>query len=101
MLVREDPFTDIQSIAVNRKRSVVHRIGDQDGNQFLGKLAWPVVIRASSNHDRKSESLEVTQCPQVCAGFACGIGTAGIQWRIFPKCALRSETPVDFVGGYL
>src|SRR5574342_474776 len=47
MVLDVQPVPYVQSVPVNGKRSAVEYVVDHQRDELLGKLVWPVVVRAS------------------------------------------------------
>src|SRR5690606_24627777 len=49
MVIDVDPIADVLPVAVDRKRLVVHRVGDHQRDQLFGKLPRAVVVPAAGD----------------------------------------------------
>ena len=83
MIVDVDPVANIAALAVHRQALARHRLRDHQRNKFLRKLIRPVVIRAARNQPGKLMGAHVGQHQKVGRRFGRGVGTVGLQRRVF------------------
>src|SRR5262245_10026315 len=97
MLIGKDPFTYVQAVAINRKRPIVHGVRDEYRNQLFRKLAWAVVVRASSDQGRQTMRLVIRENQEVARSFTRRIGACGIQRSFFAKRPGGTKTAINLV----
>jgi hypothetical protein len=55
----KDPVPDVEAITIDGNWLILQGIGDNQGNQLLGKLVWPEVIGTAGNDYRNMMRLEI------------------------------------------
>ena len=63
------PVTDVQALAVDRKRLVVETVGDHQRNQLLREMIRSVVIGAAAYHHRQAVGPMIRKHQQISAGL--------------------------------
>ncbi|MNI85165.1 hypothetical protein D3C76_1749980 [compost metagenome] len=53
MIVHKQPVTDLRTVAIHWQRLAMNGVENDMGDQLLGKMVWPVVIRAVGDHHRQ------------------------------------------------
>src|SRR5690349_20771385 len=101
MFIGVNPLSNIQSISIDRQRTVFHCVGDEDGNELLRELIGTVIVGTSRHEARKPIRFEIAEYPKVRARFACGVGAARIDRRFFTESAIGTEAAVDLISGNL
>ena len=84
VVVHVQPVAHVQTVAVERQRQVVDRVGDEERNHLLGELVRPVVVRRARDDHRHAVG------GQVAVGQAIGAGLAR-RVRIARAAARRSR----------
>lgn len=93
------PVTNILPFSVHRKRFFQPDVVDEERDEFLGKLARTVVVRAVADDDRKGVGVVPGTHEMVGGGFRCRIRTVGIVSGPFGKQSFAAKGAVHLVGG--
>ena len=93
-----EPVAHVLTVPINWKGFRADCIVNHQGNQFLRKLIWAVVIGAVRGKHRQAIGVEVGANQVVGRGLRRGVGAIGPVWRLFVEGRLvRTERTVDFV----
>jgi len=85
----KQPVADVRPVAVDRQRLSSERVEDDDRDQFLGEMEWPVVVAAIGQHHRQAVGFMPGPHQMVRAGFRCRIRAARIIGRVFGELDRR------------
>ena len=101
VIIHIEPVPNLHTVAVNRKRLMLHGIADHQRDQLLRVLVGAVVVGAAGDVYRHTVGIPEGQHKQVAAGLGGGIGTVGAQRRGLGKEAFGAQSTVDLIGGDL
>jgi hypothetical protein len=93
-----EPVAHVESLAVDRQGFAFQQIQDQQGNQFLGKLQRPVVVRAVAHPHRQAEGAVPGAHQVIARCLGRGIGARRIVAGFFVEQAGRSQRAKHLVG---
>src|SRR5579863_4073255 len=93
----EKPIPLLHTISVDRKHLVFPRIGNDKGNQFLGKLERAVVVGATKNDCGDAVGVGVCGHKMIRRSFASGIGAARVKNGFFRKTASCRRAAVNLI----
>ena len=85
-----EPVADIFSLPIDRKRLIVQRIGNHQGNQLLREVIWSVVIGAPADRHREPVSSVIGENQKIRSSFRRTVRAACVNRRLLRKEEIRS-----------
>ena len=104
VILHIEPVTDIQSLAVDRQRLVIQRVGDHQRDQLLREMVGAVIVGAAADADREPVGPVVGQDQKVRCRLGRTVGAAGMDRRLLSEKQVRTvqrQVTVDLVRGDL
>src|SRR3972149_11522358 len=102
MIIDIQPVTHIQAVSVYRQWFTVQRIQYHQGDQFLRKLIWAVIVRAIGSQCGKPVGVMKGADQMIRSGLGGGIRAVRCVGRGFREGGIvRSQRTIYLVGGYV
>src|SRR5882724_11875071 len=93
----EKPIALLHAIAVDRQSFVFLRVGNDQRNQFLGKLERAVVVGATENDCGDAIGIGICRHEMVRGSLAGGIRTPRVEDGFFREAAAGRRASINFV----
>ena len=99
VVLHVEPVAHLAAVAVDGQRPPLHRVQDHQGDELLGKLARPVVVRAVGEERGQAVRHVVGAHQMVGAGLGRRVGRVRGVRRLLREGPGRPEAAVDLVRG--
>ena len=98
MIFDVEPVANIPAVPINWKGLAIEAVEEHQGDQLLGKLVGPVVVRAV--RDQGGEAIGLVPGPYQMIGgrFRCRVRRIWSVRGLFGEEPIRTERAVDLVG---
>ena len=96
-----DPITDLATGSIDGEWLITEGVMDESRDEFLGVLAWSVIIGASGDDDILAVGCMRGLHEEIGAGLAGGVGGRRLDAGEFIRLVREGNRSVDFIRGAL